>query len=110
MGIPGSSSPRAYIFIITRVGVGTIFDCGLTMLGRGIVNKIIEHFLGNCKYFVYSYYRTLDYPAGRRSFSTDGSLVDPVLNYYTGSAMDASVNVVMNAMVPVEKEYKARFQ
>ena len=59
---------------------------------------------------MHSYYRTLDYPAGRHLFSTDGSLVNLILNYDTGSAMDASVNVVMNAMVPVEKEYKARFK
>ena len=76
------------------------------------MNKITNHLLGNRKYFVYSYCRTLDYPAGRRSFSTDGSLVNPILNYdkFTSSAMDASVNVVMNAMVPVEKEYKAGFK
>ena len=74
------------------------------------MKKIIKHLLGNCKYFVYSYYRTLDCLAGRHLFSTDGSLVNPILNYGTGSAMDASVNVVMNAMVPVEKEYKARFK
>ena len=45
---------------------------------------------------MYSYCRTLDYPAGRRLFSTDSSLVNPILNYDTGSAMGASVNVVMN--------------
>ena len=45
-----------------------------------------------------------------RLFSTDGSLVNPILNYDTGSAMDASVNAVMNAMAPVEKEYKVRFK
>ena len=49
---------------------------------------------------------------GRRLFLTNGSLVNPILNYdkFTSSAMDASVNVAMNAMVPVEKEYKARFK
>ena len=59
---------------------------------------------------MYSYCRTLDCPAGKRLFSTVGSLVNPILSYDTGSAMDASVNVVMNAMVPVEKEYKIRFK
>lgn len=46
---------------------------------------------------MYSYCRTLDCQAGKLLFSTDGSLVNPILNYDTGSAMDASVNVVMNA-------------
>jgi len=76
----------------------------------GIVNKITEHLLGNWKHFVYSYCRTLDCPAGRRFFSTDGGLVNLILNYDIGSATDASVNAIMNAMVPVEKEYKVRFK
>ena len=51
---------------------------------------------------MHSYCRALDCLAGRRLFSTDGSLVNPILNYDTGSATDASVNVAMNAMVAVE--------
>ena len=51
---------------------------------------------------MHSYCRALDYLAGRPLFSTDGSLVNPILNYDSGSAMDAGVNVVMNAMVAVE--------
>ena len=112
MGIPRSSSSWACIFIMTWEDVGTIYNCGLAIFGGGIVNKITEHLLGNWKYFVYSYKyrRTLDCPAGRHLFSTDGSLVHPILNYDTGSAMDLSVNVAMNAIVPIDKEYKARFK
>ena len=68
-------------------GVGTIYDCGLVIFGGGTVNKIAEHLLGNWKYFMCSYCRTLDCPAGRRLFSTDGSLVNLILNYDTDGAM-----------------------
>ena len=68
-----------YIFIITREGVGTIYDSGLTTFGRGIVNRIIEHLQVIRNILLYSYCRAQECSAGRRLLLIDPSLVNPLV-------------------------------